>query len=348
MRMKMQSALLLSISVLAVAACSGGGSSSATMEPKTAAPTPPAALSDVSGLTEADTLTPADIEAATQETTLLSPISVQTDSSDENNVLKARIMKLEDTVNSLRRDYDRIMPAFASLNTTNERIQSLLDEIEQQGGLNVSAKKTAVTEPMSKPVQPFKADTVALAAPTTLIPETKTTAISTTVTHDDMGAGVLSPPGSVSRASPELNAPLPAIHMPVTKVVETKVEVGTTDASPVTVTGAAKAVRIGEHGNKTRLVIDLAGNTKPDVTYDLDNTEKVLLIEMPETAWGGTKSGSAKASAFVNGWSVEDSENGGANLVVQLKKGAKILSTEYLSSNGKDSARLVIDLGPAA
>lgn len=354
MRMKMLSGLLLSISVLAVAACSGGTNTAATMEPKTSAPTPPATLTDVSGLTEADTLTPEDVAAVTQAPTLLSPVSVEPDVAEENSALRSRIAKLEETVNSLRRDYDRIMPAFASLNTTNERIQTLLDEIEQQGGIKAPAKAAAKSEPMSKPVQPFKAEAnaepIALAAPTQLIPETKTTTVVTSVTHEDGASGVLPPPGSVSRAKPELHAPLPAIHTPVTTVVETTVEVPAEKPAAATavVTGSVKGLRIGEHGNKTRLVIDLADNAKPEVTYDLDNAEKVLLIEMPETAWNGAKSGASKVSAFVSEWSVQDSANGGSNLAVQLKKGAKILSTEYLKGNGKDSARLVIDLGPSA
>lgn len=372
MRMKMLSGLLVSISVLAVTACSGGGGSS-TLEAKTSAPTPPASLTDTGNLTEADTLTPQDV-AHFDEPALLIPATavVEADAapSTQEAVLKDRIAKLEETVHSLRRDYDRIMPAFASLNTTNERIQTLLDEIEVQGGVKTPVKTSVKTEvktdvkaePMSKPIQPFKAEgaaaPIALAAPTALVPSTTTTSFTTVMTEDNDASGVLPPAGSVSRARADMNV-APAIHTPVTKVVETKIETpvipapkvaeaATKDATSSSVpVGAAKGVRIGEHGNKTRLVIDLAGNTKPDVSYDIDNQEKVLLVEMPATTWGGVKTGAAKSSAFVNGWAVQEGSQGGSDLVVQLKKGAKILSTEYLKAQGTDSARLVIDLGPA-
>jgi hypothetical protein len=341
MRANILSGLLLSISVLAVSACTGHSVDA----DKTAAPTPPASMSESNTLTANDTLTPMSVTTTTtSSTTSPAPLSIPPVTTSAPGTIEDRMARLENAVGSLRSDYDRIMPAFASLNTTNERIQTLLDEIEQQNGGAASGKSAAASAPMSKPIQPFKTT------------QTTTTVTQSEATTSPTAGGVLPPPGSVSRAAP-------TAATTTTKVVETRTEATLAPSADVmkamdemtpaaasstaAVTGAAKGVRVGEHANKTRLVIDLAGNAKPDVSYDLDNTEKLLLVDLPGTTWGGAKSGTTKSSAFVSGWTAQDGANGGSNVAVQLKKGAKILSTEYLKAQGKDPARLVIDLGPA-
>ena len=121
--------LLLSISVLALASCGGDNT-----QAKSVAPMPPVTEFDAEQpsapqpLAASDTLTPilpsAGASTTTVTTTATTEPSVFAPVAAAPGSVEERIAKLEQTVNSLRSDYDRIMPAFASLNTTNERISS--------------------------------------------------------------------------------------------------------------------------------------------------------------------------------------------------------------------------------
>lgn len=316
--------LLASLSTLTLAACGGRS----VDESKSAAPLPPIAEMDTAmaqpapmPLSASDTLTPVMPPSAapvTQASTFVPvetpPVAVAGTSSMED-----RMAKLEQSVNSLRSDYDRIMPAFASLNTTNERIQTLLDEMEAQAqGVPAAADRADVTTTTTT-VATKTTETPLIAAPTgamkaaptaqeTIVDETQTT--STTITT----------------ATPvEKPAAAPAAK-----------------ATPST-GNAVTAVRVGEHGSKTRVVFDLSGTAKPDFKYDLDNAEHLLLIDMPASSWAAKDKG-APNSPLIAGWSSQKGANGGSAVAIQLKKNARVLSTEFLKPEGSDPARLVMDI----
>jgi hypothetical protein len=305
--------LLLSMSIIALASCSSeGGTSSA----KTAAPLPPITEMDAAmsapapqPLAASDTLTPVIPAAGTTTTVTTTTAAVPAVVSMED-----RIARLEQTVGSLRSDYDRIMPAFASLNTTNERIQTLLDEIERDTG--------------RRPV-------AAAATPATSVAETTTV---TTTTSAPLSA----PPAA-------LTAPAPATSVKTETVKTETVKTETPAAAPAPAVSSSGAnvtgVRIGEHGTKTRFVLDLSTKTKPEFKYDLDNAEKLLLVDLPSMGWVGNQAGKGGAAApLVEGWNVQKGVSGGSTLAIQLKKNARILSTQFLPAEGKDPARLVMDI----
>ena len=306
--------LLLSMSVLALASCSG---ESSAPSPKTPAPLPPVNEMDAAPeasaapqpLAASDTLTPIMPNASAN---IATATAVPAPVAADGLTVEERIAKLEQTVGSLRTDYDRIMPAFASLNTTNERIQSLLDEIERDTGH-----------------RPVAAVAPATAAPTPVVAETTT--VTTT---------------SAPAAAPPINAePQAPVTTVTTQTVKTEEAVVTAAQPAAAQTGTVNGVRIGEHGTKTRLVIDMTGKTKPEFKYDLDNGEKLLLVDLPTMGWAGNQSGKGGAAApLVEGWNVQKGPNGGSTLAIQLKKNARILSTQFLPPEGKDSARLVMDI----
>lgn len=310
--------LLLSISIIALASCS---SESGTSSAKTSAPLPPITEMDAAmsapvpqPLAASDTLTPIIPSAGTTTTvtttTAAAPLTVPVTSG---LTVEDRIAKLEQTVGSLRSDYDRIMPAFASLNTTNERIQTLLDEIERDTGRRPAA---AVT-------------------PATSVAETTTVTTTT-------AAPLSAPPAA-------LTAPASATTVKTETVKTETVKVETPAAAPAHAASTSGAnvtgVRIGEHGTKTRFVLDLSTKTKPEFKYDLDNAEKLLLVDLPSMGWVGNQSGKGGTAApLVQGWNVQKGVSGGSTLAIQLKKNARILSTQFLPAEGKDPARLVMDI----
>lgn len=310
--------LLLSMSVLAMTACS----SKKTASSKADVPMPPVSEIDApesyaavpQPLSGSDTLTPvfppAPVTAPPTPTlgvaeapVAVVPVATTSATTD----MESRIARLEQAVGSLRTDYDRIMPAFASLNTTNERIQTLLDEMERETG----------TRPVAASITPA--------------------------------------PVVAAKQAPAASVTAPAAEAPTATAVVTSAPAQTTvvaapaAAQPSKSGANVSALRVGEHGTKTRLVLDLTNSSKPDFKYDLDNGEKLLLVDLPSTGWAGAQSGNGGAvSPLVGSWNVQANDAGGSGLAIQLKKSARVLSTQFLPSGDGNPARLVIDIAPGA
>jgi hypothetical protein len=335
--------LLVSISVAALAACSGGSSGH---QAKSSAPLPPIAEMD------AAMASPAPLGATLTESDTLTPIMPQAPASGST---EERLARLEQSVSALQSDYQRIMPAFASLNATNERIQTLLGEIEKEKGLHVATAAKASAAP---------------AAVTTTVTTTETPAGALKVVEKETvpATGVIPPAGSVSRAEPvktvtdatttvtttsvvanEGAPPLSSIQsQPTAEEARAEAARQTQAAAPVpaaSLENSVTGVRIGEHGSKTRLVFDLKGKAKPAFKYDLDNAEKLLLVDMAATGWTGGTAGRPK-SPLIDSWTVTESMTGGSSVAIQLKKSARVISTQFLGAEGKDPARLVVDIAP--
>lgn len=112
-------------------------------------------------------------------------------------------------------------------------------------------------------------------------------------------------------------------------------------ASANTSTPAIRGLRLGEHGNKTRLVFDVT--KKPVYRTDLDNNEKLLIVEIDDAAWAGSIP-AALSSPMVQSYSTQALDNG-TRIIVVLKKSARISLQEVLGPDSANGAhRLVIDL----
>lgn len=102
-----------------------------------------------------------------------------------------------------------------------------------------------------------------------------------------------------------------------------------------------KRLRIGEHSDKTRLVLDVSG--KPQYSYDLDNTENLLVVELPNAGWSGQQSWAASKAPLLASYSVQPSGDG-SRLIILLKKPVRVIKDTILAPNGSPDHRLVIDL----
>ncbi len=103
-----------------------------------------------------------------------------------------------------------------------------------------------------------------------------------------------------------------------------------------------KNVRIGEHPDKTRIVIDLSAPAP--FKAEVDNAEKILIVDIAAGQWEGPKEGKPR-SALISSYSYQPGVNGNSVLAVQLKEPAKILSTRTLAASEGMGPRLVIDVG---
>lgn len=321
------SALLLSLSAAALAGCSSPDADKQLASAKTSAPIP-LVRGEAHGIEK-------------RFVPLAEPIPVVSaehiPAKKAPETLEERVEILEDTVKTLKADYDKMMPAFAALNVTNERITALLAALEKQNGKaeepekGLTEKKTAAkpekTAAKAKMITPVNKP--GKAAPASLKKEgkkdvpkkepVKVAAKGTAIKEASREAKVVA-------VAPEAKSPAAA------------------EASKAS--NEVSRLRLGEHNGKTRLVLDLKSNSKPPFHADLDNVEKLLLIDLPGTGWIGGESAKTPKSSYVAGWSVQKAAGGGTSLAVQLKSEAKIQTTQFLPAEGKDPARLVLDIGP--
>jgi hypothetical protein len=301
---------------------------------------------------------PAPLGVTLTESDTLTPIMPQAPASGST---EERLARLEQSVSAIQSDYQRIMPAFASLNTTNERIQTLLGEIEKEKGLHTAAALNKTAAPALAPAP--------AAIKTVTTTETPSGTVEVVEEETVPATGVIPPAGSVSRAEPvktvtdakttvtttsvvanESAPPLSSIQsQPTAEEARAEAARQTQTAAPAPAAAghgnSVTGVRIGEHGSKTRLVFDLQGKTKPAFKYDLDNAEKLLLVDMAATGWTGGTAGRPK-SPLIDSWTVTESMTGGSSVAIQLKKSARVISTQFLGAEGKDPARLVVDIAP--
>lgn len=108
---------------------------------------------------------------------------------------------------------------------------------------------------------------------------------------------------------------------------------------PLRVTG----LRAGQHPGKARLVLDVSGAAK--FSYDLDNNEKLLVIELPDVAWDTTSERSLSGFVPLKGYSAQKSGKG-TRLVVNLSVASKIVMSTAMKPNHKYGHRVVFDIAP--
>lgn len=133
------------------------------------------------------------------------------------------------------------------------------------------------------------------------------------------------------------------VPKPVFRPLPTKAE------APAPVKPSARSLmvrnlRIGEKsGEVTRVVLDT--NSPARLNYDLDNNEKILVIELPNAGWAAQKSETLTHSPLVASYKA-DSDKTGSRLVLQLRKEAAIVSTARLPAEKGSGDRVYLDIAP--
>ncbi len=236
----------------------------------------------------------------------------------------ARMERLENAVQTLRDDFDKVSPSINRLIAIEQEIQTLVDQLQvlvegDNATLDTSSippvSEQALSEPMMSP------DAASAAAPTidpppppappqALVPETQP----------------ISPPAppAVVEAPP---APVPAVAAP--------------PAAAVSGDGL-RNVRIADHAGKTRIVLETSSNIS--YTADID-AEQILLVSL---AQGGSSVDAASIkpkSALVNSVDVTPQNGGGMIVAMPLSKSSKILGKGVLPPDGPNrNYRIYIDL----
>ncbi|AEP08618.1 hypothetical protein [Micavibrio aeruginosavorus] len=161
---------------------------------------------------------------------------------------------------------------------------------------------------------------------------------------------VVEAPAPVTTTAPATTAPAPAPAAPAPVMAPVMDEPAVKAAAPVKTKVTApsgpviSALRIGEHAGKTRLVLDAGSPVK--FTTDLDNSEDLLLVELPGMKWTAAKSGTSSSPA-IKSWSTQAMDNGtdGTRLVLVLRQDVAVTDKSLIAPDANAAHyRAVIDL----
>ncbi len=130
-----------------------------------------------------------------------------------------------------------------------------------------------------------------------------------------------------------------AVATPVVKPAPERIMPAAGNATS-TVTG----VRIGQHPDRTRIVLDV---TAPgQFSSDIDNDERRLTVQLPQGAWTGALQETLANDPVIGGYSAKQAAGGGITLAIELKKPAKVTLSTSMPPNEVYGHRIVFDVAP--
>lgn len=249
----------------------------------------------------------------------------------------ARIDRLEGAVTSMHRDLKILAPSMQRLALIEGDLQDLVAQLEAM--LQEDSGVTAAPMPAYTPPTP-------IAAPVTIKPNP--------AAQTPAPASVQSAPQSLSPEESDMidelansdAAPTPApVTTPLQAPSAAQPAPTAVAPAPAPVAGSPRIVgiRFGGDNGKTRIVFD----ADQPVTYtkDLDNAEKLLVIELPKAAWGAAAQGTAPKSSAVDTWTSQANGSGGTRVILTLKKAVSVSYEGVMKPEpGTPHHRVVIDL----
>ena len=243
-----------------------------------------------------------------------------------------RFRRLENAVQAVRNDFDTVTPSLVRLVAIEKDIKELVDQLKSltEGG---SAVNAAPLPPPTRSVNRIPGEDIVGGTDSAEAEqaEAEPTADTSLVTPEAASEGKLPPEGAASPSSP----PTPPISI-TPKKAEPPVSAPAAPKGPSL--GDIKNLRIGDHLNKTRIVLDIT--VRAPYTATLENNGKRLVIDMPQMAWeAAQKSWDASTAVLVSGWRYE-----GGKVVIDLLFPSTIKMQDILPPNGTPYNRLVIDL----
>lgn len=224
-----------------------------------------------------------------------------------------RIKRVENAVIDIRKELNAITPSIVRLVAVEKDIQNLVEQLE-------------------------------------VLLQDEPPSMNTTPSAQDRNRRVsASPPPSGNRQGLSDSGITPAAPSSPAVTEAQRPKKATPAASSGSNTGvtSVREVRIGEHKDKTRLVLDVSGKTS--FRYDLDTLENLLVIELPDAGWSASKNWRSQKAPLMASYSVQEMQGGGSRMIIQLKHSASVVHSGTIAPN-KDSRnyRVVIDLAAPA
>ena len=103
-----------------------------------------------------------------------------------------------------------------------------------------------------------------------------------------------------------------------------------------------KSVRIGEHPDKIRVVMDLSEKT--DYRIEQSDEGLIVLIDLPYVSWQAPTSEDLKYSMVMQGFRAEPLANGGMRVILTAREAMSVKEHMILPARDGKAPRLVIDL----
>ncbi len=104
-----------------------------------------------------------------------------------------------------------------------------------------------------------------------------------------------------------------------------------------------KALRVGDHPTKTRLVLDMTGRTA--FSYDLDNADHLLVIELSGLGgWNAPLHTPFPHNTRIAGYTASKGADGSLTLAIDLKAPVRLGFVGFLGAEKNVQDRLVFDL----
>ncbi len=254
-----------------------------------------------------------------------------------------RMARLENAVQEMRNDFDAMAPSIVRLVAVEKDIQELVGQLETLVATAPPApveSQGLMPDDTEFPVSaPAGGETGADGAPLPLSSELPATAEETAASQSPASPA----PSQTAPAPAQAPAAVAAPQTPPPAVSASPPAPATTAAAGITVS----AIRVGEHPGKTRIVLDVTG--KADFSADLDNGEKILVVELPGAGWNAVKKDSFATSPLLASYEVNPGNGGkGSLLVIKLKADAALLYKGTMPADSGKGVKIVIDLGKAA
>lgn len=231
-----------------------------------------------------------------------------------------RVKRVENAVIDIRKELNAITPSIVRLVAVEKDIQNLVEQLEV----------LLQNEPQSTNTEPAAQSDRSMQAPVPL-----------STSGGGQGLPETGTPSRGGMTAQQANAPPQAEETPPSSQTRTTTPPASSSAT------AVREVRIGEHKDKTRLVMDVSGKTA--FRYDLDKLENLLVIELDDAGWNAARNWTAQKAPLIASYNVQDMQNGGSRMIIQLKHSAEIVHSGTIAPN-KDSRnhRVVIDLSAPA
>ena len=237
-----------------------------------------------------------------------------------------RFNRVENAVVDLKKEFDTYKPSIVRLAAVESDIQNLIKELE------VLLQETPANQPPQTLVEPSEPQLQV----TQLTPQPSPRLDPQKVVQAQ------APPPQVNK---EPDKPPKKQHNKPKEPPEKRVAPKATP--PPTYDGlVAMNLRVGEHADKLRIVLDT--NHRSNFSIDLDNDEKLIIIELPDARWIDGNNKTFRNSKLLESYSVEPLNNGkGSMIVLSLKKTTKILREKRLSPDSENTYhRIYFDLSP--
>lgn len=261
-----------------------------------------------------------------------------------------RLNRLERAVTAIQKDLRTMAPSIQRLVAIETDIQDLVAQLEiLLEGDSVPVPPVAASSPLAAAVPP------AGAAPAATTPAPEPGQPRQTSPPPPLTLAVAEPPPTIpAPTGPPPDTPpallaAPAASPPATSqpppAPPAPAPVPSPDPTTAQTVGGVSVldIRIGEHPDKTRIVLDASASAV--YTKALDNAGRVLVIEFTGANWKAAAEKSFTDSPLLGSYKTESLIGGtGVRLILQLKAPVITLFEGRLSAESGLGERIVIDL----